>query len=84
VSWQTCHGRRSAIIVKHVEEQQRCIARQRELAAKYEQDDDMARLSGARVVLERLEKRLAQMAAAHVVAEEHLSKVTVDEPSVKR
>ena len=69
---------------KHVEEQQSRIARQRQLIAKYEQDDNVARLSGARLVLERMQKQLAQMTAAHVAAEEHLSKLTVDEASVEK
>jgi hypothetical protein len=58
--------------------------RQRELLAKYERDDDVARLSGARLVLERMQKQLAQMTAAHVAAEEHLSKLTLDEASVEK
>jgi hypothetical protein len=32
--------------------------------AKYERDDDVARLSGARLVLERVQKQLAQMTKA--------------------
>ena len=50
----------------------------------HEQDDDVARLSGARLVRERMQKQLAQMTKAHVAAEEHLSKVTVDETSVEK
>jgi hypothetical protein len=50
---------------KHIEDQQCRIVRQRGLMAKYERDDDMARLSGARIVLERMQKQLAQMTAAH-------------------
>ena len=69
---------------KNIEDQQRRIARQRELMAEYERDDDVARLSGARLVLERMQKQLAQMTAAHVAAEEHLSKLTVDEASVDK
>ena len=69
---------------KHIEEQQRRIVSQRELMAKYERDDDVARLSGARLVLERMQKQLAQMTAAHETAEEHLSKLTVDEASVEK
>ena len=69
---------------KHIEDQQSRIVRQRELMAKYERDDDVARLSVARLVLERMQKQLAQMMAAHVVAEEHLSKLTVDEASVEK
>ena len=69
---------------KHMEEQQSRIARQRQLIPKYEQDDDVARLSGARLVLERMQKQLAQMTAAHVAAEEYLSKLTVDEASVEK
>jgi hypothetical protein len=69
---------------KHIEDQQRRIVGQRELMAKYERDDDVARLSGARLVLERMQKQLAQMTKAHVAAEEHLSKVTVDEASVEK
>ena len=34
--------------------------------------------------LERIQKQLAQMTKAHVAAEEHLSKVTVDEASVEK
>ena len=69
---------------KHIEDQQCRIVRQRELLAKYERDDDVARLSGARLVLERMQKQLAQMTAAHVAAEEHLSKLTLDEASVEK
>ena len=69
---------------KHIEEQQCRIVSQRELMAKYERDDDVARLSGARLVLERMQKQLAQMTKAHVAAEEHLSKFTVDEASVEK
>ena len=68
----------------HIEEQQRRIARQRELAANYERDDDTARLSGARVVLKRMQRRLAQMTAAHAASEKHLSKLAVDEPSAEK
>ena len=49
-----------------------------------ERDDVVARLSGARLFLEKMEKQLAQMTAAHVAAEEHLSKLTVDEASVEK
>ena len=35
---------------KHIEDQQRRIARQRELMARYERDDDVARPSEARRV----------------------------------
>jgi hypothetical protein len=69
---------------KHIEDHQRRIAWQRELVAKYERDDDTARLSTSRRVLERMQKQLAQMTAAHAAAEEHLSKLTVDEPSVEK
>jgi hypothetical protein len=69
---------------KNIEDQQSRIAQQRELMAKYEQDDDVARLSEARRVLEKMQKQLAQMTAAHVAAEEHLSKLTVDEASVEK
>ena len=69
---------------KHIEDQQCRIARQRELMAKYERDDDVARLSEARRVLEKMQKQLAQMTKAHVAAEEHLSKLTVDEASVEK
>jgi hypothetical protein len=69
---------------KHIEDQQNRIVRQRELMAKYERDDDVARLSEARRVLEKMQKQLAQMTAAHVAAEEHLSKLTVDEASVEK
>jgi hypothetical protein len=69
---------------KNIEDQQDRIARQRELLAKYQRDDDVARLSGARLVLERMRNQLAQMTAAHVAAEEHLAKLAVDEASVER
>jgi hypothetical protein len=69
---------------KNIEDQQSRIVRQRELMAKYERDDDVARLSAARRVLEKMRKQLAQMTAAHAQAEEHLSKLTVDEASVEK
>jgi hypothetical protein len=69
---------------KNIEDQQSRIARQRKLIVKYEQDNDAPRLSGARIVLERMQKQLARMTAAHVAAEEHLSKLTVDEASVEK
>jgi DNA repair exonuclease SbcCD ATPase subunit len=69
---------------KSIENQQDRIARQRELLAKYERDDDVARLSGARLVLERMQKQLEQMTAAHAAAEEHLAKLTVDEASLEK
>ena len=71
------------LAIKNIEDQQCRIVRQRELMAKYERDDDVARLSGARLVLERMEKQLAQMTAVHVAAEERLAKLSVDEASVK-
>ncbi len=69
---------------KHIEDQQSRLVRQRELMAKYERDDDKARLSEARRVLEKMQNQLAQMTAAHVAAEEHLAKLTVDEASVEK
>jgi DNA repair exonuclease SbcCD ATPase subunit len=69
---------------KNIEDQQSRIARQRELMAKYERDDDVARLSAARLVLKQMQKQLGRMTAAHVAAEEHLSKLTVDEASVEK
>ena len=69
---------------KNIEDQQSRIVRQRELMAKYERDDDLVRLSEARRVLEKMQKQLAQMTAAHVAAEEYLSKLTVDEASVEK
>jgi hypothetical protein len=69
---------------KNIEDQQRRIARQRKLIVKYEQDNDAPRLSGARIVVERMQKQLAQMAAAHVAAEEYLFRLTVDEASVEK
>ena len=69
---------------KHIEDQQCRIVRQCELMAKYERDDDLARLSEAHRVLEKMQKQLAQMTAAHVAAEEHLSKLTVDEASIEK
>jgi uncharacterized membrane protein (DUF106 family) len=69
---------------KHIEDQQNRMVRQRELMAKYERDNDLARLSQARLALEKMQKQLAQMTAAHMAAEEHLSKLTVDEPSVEK
>ena len=68
----------------NIEDQQRRIARQRELMANYERDDDVARLSEARRILEKMQKQLARTTAAHVAAEEHLSKLTVDEASVEK
>ena len=68
---------------KHIEDQQCRIVRHRELMAKYERDKDAARLSEARRVLEKMQNQLAQMTAAHVAAEEHLSELTVDEASVE-
>ena len=52
--------------------------------AKYERDDDMARLSKARRVLEIMQKQLSQMTAAHAEAEAYLAKLTVDEASVEK
>jgi hypothetical protein len=69
---------------KHIEDQQNRIVRQRELMAKYERDYDVARLSEARRALEKMQKQLAQMTAAHMAAEEHLAKLTVDEASVEK
>ena len=69
---------------KNIEDQQRRIARQRKLIVKYEQDNDAPRLSGARIVVERMQKQLARMAAAHVAAEEYLFRLTVDEASVEK
>ena len=69
---------------KHIEDQQNRMVRQRELMAKYERDNDLARLSQARLALEKMQKQLAQMTAAHMAAEEHLSKLTVDEASVEK
>jgi len=69
---------------KHIEDQQCRLVRQRELMAKYERDDDIARLSEARRVLEKMQDQLAQMTAAHVAAEEHLATLTVDEASVEK
>jgi uncharacterized lipoprotein YajG len=69
---------------KHIEDQQNRIVRQRELMAKYERDDDLVRLTKARRVLETMQKQLARMTAAHAAAEEHLSKLTVDEASVEK
>jgi hypothetical protein len=74
----------SAVTAKQLVDLARKNIRQSELMAKYERDDDPARLSGARRVLEQMEKHLAQMTAAHVAAEEHLSKLTVDEASVEK
>jgi DNA repair exonuclease SbcCD ATPase subunit len=69
---------------KNIEDQQRRIARQRELMARYERDDDVARLSQAHRALEKMQKQLARMTAAHAAAEEHLSKLTVNEASVEK
>ena len=69
---------------KHIEDQQSRIVRQRELMSKYERDDDLARLSKARRVLVGMQKQLALMTAAHVAAEEHSAKLTVDEASVEK
>jgi hypothetical protein len=43
---------------RNIENQQDRIARQRELIGKYERDDDVARLSGGRLALERMQKQL--------------------------
>ena len=69
---------------KHIEDQQHRIVRQRELMSKYERDNDVARLSDARCVLEGMQKQLALMTAADVSAEENLSKLTVDEASLEK
>ena len=50
----------------------------------YERNDDAARLATARRVLQQMQKQLAHMTAAHIVEEEHLSKLTVDEASVEK
>ena len=54
---------------KHIEDQQNRIVRQRELMAKYERDNDTARLSEARRVHEKMQSQLAQMTAAQATAE---------------
>ena len=69
---------------KNIEDQQSRIAWQRKLIVKYEQDNDAPRLSGARIVLGRMQKQLARMTAAHVAAEEYLFRLTVDEASVEK
>ena len=69
---------------KNIEDQQCRIVRQRELMAKYERDDDIARLSEARRILEKMQNQLAQMTTAHAAAEEHLATLTVDEASVEK
>ena len=53
---------------KNIEDQQSRIAWQRELMAKYERDDDVARLSAARLVLKQMQKQLGRMTAAHAAA----------------
>jgi hypothetical protein len=63
---------------KNIEDQQCRIVRQRELVAKYERDDDVRGYQGRAVCLSGC-NQLAQMTAAHVAAEEYLSKLTVDE-----
>ena len=72
------------LAAKHIEDQQCRIVRQGELMAKYERDGHAARIAEAHRVLEKMQKQLAQMTAAHVAAEEHLSKLTVDEASVEK
>jgi hypothetical protein len=80
-----CHCQATSRFSEKAIEDQHCrIVRQHELMAKYQRDDDLARLSEARRALEKMQKRLAQMTAAHVAAEEHLSKLTVDEASVEK
>ena len=69
---------------KNIEDQECRIVRQRELIAKYEQEDDVARLPGARLVLAWMQKQLARMTKAHAAAEKHLSQLTVDEASVEK
>jgi hypothetical protein len=68
---------------KNIEDQQSRIAQQREVVAMYERNNNAARLSTARRVLQQMQKQLARMTAAHVAAEEHLSKLTGDEASVE-
>ena len=63
---------------KRIEDQQCRIVRQRALIAKYERDKQAARVSMAGDVLERMQKQLARMIAAHTLAKEHLSKLTAD------
>jgi hypothetical protein len=63
---------------KGIVDQQCRIERQRELMARYEQDKDVTRLSMAANVLERMQKQLARMVAAHTLANEHLSQLTAD------
>jgi hypothetical protein len=69
---------------KYIEDEQCRIVRQRELIAEYERDDDVALLPGARFVLERMQKHLAEMMAVHAASEGLLSKLTVDEASVEK
>ena len=69
---------------KNIEDHQSRIVRQRELIAKYEHEDDIARRAEAGRVLDKMQKQLARMTAAHIAAEEHLSKLTVDEASVEK
>jgi hypothetical protein len=52
--------------------------------SKSERDNDTARLSKARRVLEKMQKQLARTTAAHIAADEHLSKLTVDEACVEK
>ena len=52
--------------------------------SKSERDNDTARLSKARRVLEKMQKQLARTTAAHLAADEHLSKLTVDGHVLRR
>jgi|HubBroStandDraft_6_1064221.scaffolds.fasta_scaffold1948127_1 hypothetical protein len=52
--------------------------------AKYERDGHAARIAEAHRVLEKMQKQLAQMTAARLAAEEHLSSIAVGEASVEK
>ena len=67
---------------KHIEDHQRRIAQQRELVAKYERDDDVGRLSGARRVLEPDGEAACSHDGGSCSGRRAL--VTVDEPSIEK
>jgi hypothetical protein len=72
------------LIRTFIEDEQCRIVWQRELIAEYERYDDVARLPGARFVLERMQKQLDEVMAVRVAAEGLLSKLTVTRPASRR
>jgi hypothetical protein len=68
----------------HIENDRCRIIWQRTLMAKYERDDDVARLPVARFILERMQKHVAEMIAVHAAAEGLLFKLSANEASVEK